>query len=87
MKKGGKNPLHVDNYDEKHSKDYSAILYLTNSYSGGNVVFAKQDLIIKPDPGTLVTFIGTEDLKHEVQEVIDGDRVNVICFLHEKEME
>jgi hypothetical protein len=84
MKKGGKNSLHVDNYNEKYSKDYSVILYLTNSYSGGNLVFPEQDLTIKPEPGTLIAFIGTEDLKHEVQEVIDGDRVNIICFLNEK---
>jgi hypothetical protein len=85
MKKGGKNSLHVDNYNEKYSKDYSVILYLTNSYSGGNLVFPEQNLTIKPEPGTLIAFIGTEDLKHEVQEVIDGDRVNIICFLNEKE--
>jgi len=84
MKKGGKNSLHVDNYNEKYSKDYSVILYLTNSYSGGNLVFPEQNLTIKPEPGTLIAFIGTEDLKHEVQEVIDGDRVNIICFLNEK---
>lgn len=85
MKKGGKNELHVDNYNEKYLKDYSAILYLTDSYSGGSLNFPEQDLIIKPKPGTLITFIGTENLKHEVQEVIDGDRVNIICFLVEKE--
>ena len=84
MKKGGKNSLHIDNYNEKYSKDYSVILYLTNSYSGGNLVFPEQDLTIKPEPGTLIAFIGTEDLKHEVQEVIDGDRVNIIFFLNEK---
>lgn len=84
MKSGGKNSLHVDNYDEKHSKDYSVILYLTNCYSGGNVVFPKQELVIKPDPGTLIAFVGSEDIPHEVEEVIDGDRVNIICFLHER---
>ena len=85
MKKGGKNSLHVDNYNEKYSQDYSVILYLTNSYSGGNLVFPEQNLTIKPEPGTLIAFIGTEDLKHEVEEVIDGDRVNIICFLNERE--
>jgi hypothetical protein len=85
MKKGGKNDLHVDNYSEKYFNDYSAILYLTDSYSGGNINFPDQDLNIKPKPGTLITFIGTDELKHEVQEVIDGDRVNIICFLVEKE--
>jgi hypothetical protein len=87
MKKGGKNLLHVDNYEEKYSKDYSAILYLTNSYTGGNVIFPNQELTMKPDPGTLVTFIGSEDVPHEVEEVVDGDRVNIICFLHEKKVD
>jgi hypothetical protein len=85
MKKGSKNTLHVDNYNEQYSKDYSVLLYLTNSYSGGNLVFPEQDLSLKPKPGTFIAFIGTEDLKHEVEEVIDGDRVNIICFLSEKE--
>ena len=85
MKKGGKNDLHVDNHSKEYFNDYSAILYLTDSYSGGNINFPDQELNIKPKPGTLVTFIGTEELKHEVQEVIDGDRVNIICFLVEKE--
>lgn len=85
MKKGGKNNLHIDNHSEKYLKDYSAILYLTDSYSGGSLNFPEQDLNLKPKPGTLITFIGTEKLKHEVQEVIDGDRVNIICFLIEKE--
>jgi hypothetical protein len=84
MKKGGKNSLHVDNYSEEYANDYSVILYLTNTYSGGLLIFPDQDLILKPQPGTLVAFIGTDDLKHEVTEVIDGDRVNLICFLKEK---
>lgn len=85
MKKGGKNPLHVDNYNEKYSKDYSAVLYLTNSYSGGDLIFPKQDLIIKPNPGTLIAFVGSEDVPHGVEEVVNGNRVNIICFLNEKE--
>jgi hypothetical protein len=85
MKKGGKNDLHVDNYNKKYSNDYSAILYLTDSYSGGEINFPERKLNIKPKPGTLITFIGTKDLAHEVKEVIDGDRVNLICFLNNKE--
>ena len=62
MKKGGKNDLHVDNYNKKYSNDYSAILYLTDSYSGGEINFPERKLNIKPKPGTLITFIGTKDL-------------------------
>lgn len=84
MKAGGHNPLHVDNYSEEYKNDYSAILYLNDSYSGGLLHFSKKELSLKPKPGTLIAFIGTQDLEHEVQEVIDGDRINIICFLNEK---
>lgn len=87
MKEGGKNPLHVDNYDEEHSKDYSAILYLSNSYKGGEVFFPNQELTLTPEPGTLVSFIGNKDLKHEVKKVISGDRINIIFFLKESDDE
>ena len=84
MKEGSRNELHFDNYCEKYLEDYSALLYLTDSYSGGSLNFPEQGLLIKPQKGTLIAFIGTENLKHEVQEVMGGDRVNIICFLVEK---
>jgi hypothetical protein len=84
MKTGGHNPLHVDNYNEQYQNDYSAILYLNDAYSGGLLHFPKKELSLKPKPGTLVAFIGTEELEHEVQEVTDGNRINIICFLNEK---
>jgi hypothetical protein len=85
MKEGGKNDLHVDNYTKEYENDYSAILYLSDSYSGGLLNFPEKKLELKPEPGTLIAFIGTDDLKHEVQKVISGDRINIICFLKEKE--
>jgi hypothetical protein len=85
MKEGGSNDLHVDNYSKEYENDYSAILYLSDSYSGGILNFPEKKLELKPKPGTLIAFIGTDDLKHEVQKVISGDRINIICFLKEKE--
>jgi len=85
MTDGGKNPLHFDNYSEDYAKDYSAVLYLSDNYDGGLLNFSKISTKLKPNPGTLLTFIGTEDLEHEVQEVISGNRVNIICFLNERE--
>jgi len=85
MTEGGKNPMHFDNYSEDYAEDYSAVLYLSNNYDGGILNFSKISTKLKPNPGTLLTFIGTEDLEHEVQEVISGNRVNIICFLNERE--
>ncbi len=84
MKTGGKNSLHTDNYSEDYANDFSAILYLSDSYNGGLINFPKLETKLRPKPGTLLTFIGNEELEHEVQEVIDGDRVNIICFLNER---
>lgn len=84
MKSGGKNPLHHDNYDEEYKDDYSGILYLTDSYRGGAISFPNQNLTMHPKPGTFICFIGDKSLEHEVQEVIDGDRVNIICFFQER---
>jgi len=84
MKIGGKNSLHYDNNEEQYNNDYSGILYLTNNYSGGAIHFPNQNLKMYPKPGTFICFQGTEDVEHEVQEVTDGDRVNIICFFKER---
>jgi hypothetical protein len=80
MKAGGFNPLHHDTYKEDYKDDYSGLLYLTDTYTGGSLNFPANEINLHPLPGTFVTFFGTEDMEHEVQEVIDGDRVNLICF-------
>lgn len=85
MKSGGYNALHADNYNEEYSDDFSAILYLSDSYEGGNILFPNLKEKLKPSPGTLIIFIGNEEMSHEVEEVANGDRINVVCFLNKKE--
>lgn len=80
MKTGGFNPLHHDTYKEDYKDDHSGLLYLTDSYTGGYLNFPEKEIKLRPLPGTFVTFFGTEDMEHEVQEVTGGDRVNLICF-------
>ena len=82
MKEGGHNPLHHDTYNEEYANDYSGLLYLTDTYEGGHLNFPEKEIKLKPSPGTFVTFFGTEDMEHEVQKVISGDRVNLICFFN-----
>jgi hypothetical protein len=84
MKPGAQNRLHMDNYSQDQSKDFSAILYLSDAYEGGSINFPKLDAELKPNAGTLLAFIGNEELEHEVKEVISGDRINIICFLSER---
>jgi hypothetical protein len=84
MKAGGANPLHVDNYFEDQSNDFSAILYLSDSYQGGEINFPQIGMELKPRPGTLLAFVGNKELEHEVRSVYSGDRVNIIFFLKER---
>ena len=84
MQEGGLNPLHMDNYSEEYANDYSAILYLSDSYEGGLISFPQLEVKLRPKPGTLLTFIGTQELEHEVEEVSGGNRVNIILFLNER---
>jgi hypothetical protein len=81
---GGTNRLHIDNYSEDQSEDFSAILYLSDSYEGGSINFPKLGAELKPAAGTLLAFIGDKDMEHEVKEVVSGNRINIICFLSER---
>ncbi|MFN5975298.1 MAG: 2OG-Fe(II) oxygenase [Planctomyces sp.] len=84
MKSGGLNRLHMDNYSEGQSEDFSAILYLSDNYEGGLINFPKLKTELKPNAGTLIAFVGNEELEHEVKEVVFGERINIICFLSER---
>jgi hypothetical protein len=66
---------------------YSAILYLTDEYDGGEIVFYDTHLqeepiptSYKPDAGTLIYFPGTVDYPHEVLPVISGTRSALVMF-------
>lgn len=91
MEKGGSNPIHIDNHyhlgedrwaeREGFGKDKSCILYLNDGYSGGELNFIEQNLIIKPKVGSIITFEGNYTRPHQVVEVKDGERYNMITFL------
>lgn len=94
MISGGKNTLHYDNnyvsldgevkVREHYKNDRSALLYLSDNYNGGELIFPLQGIKIKPSPGNLIFFEGDDTVPHEVSEVISGERHNIICFLSSK---
>lgn len=84
MTSGGKNPQHIDNYNDEYSEDKSAILYLNDTYYGGELYFNKQDVKLKLNPGSLLIFKGDETRPHEVLEVQGGKRYNLITFFEPK---
>jgi predicted 2-oxoglutarate/Fe(II)-dependent dioxygenase YbiX len=86
MTPGAENLLHYDNKREEDKNDYSGLLYLTDDYSGGSLCFPAQDIKLLPKAGTFISFRGTDDIKHKVEKVTCGNRVNIICFFIEKEL-
>jgi 2OG-Fe(II) oxygenase superfamily len=90
MRTGSRNGLHIDNYfqdskgniidKEDSEEDYSGLLYLNDEYSGGELEFTKQNLKIKPKPGTLIIFKGDETKPHQVLPVLSGNRANIVMF-------
>lgn len=78
--------LHTDTGVSKNGV-HSAILYLTDDYEEGEIVFydthLQQDPIptkYKPKAGTLIHFPGTEDYPHEVLPVKSGKRGALVLF-------
>jgi hypothetical protein len=64
---------------------FSTILYLNNDYHGGEVYFKNQDISLKLNPGTILTFKGDLNNVHKINEVLSGTRYNIISFFNIKE--
>jgi len=80
----------VEGYTDSY---YSALLYLTDDYGGGEIVFyndnsgSKENSVsYKPTAGTLIYFKGDENYPHSVNEVLDGERSNIILFYNLKDI-
>jgi hypothetical protein len=91
MHEGTSNRVHADNkYLSQNGEikdrpteieDKSVLIYLNDSYIGGEIYFPKLNASIKPKPGTLIFFEGNEETIHGVNMVNDGVRINLIGFL------
>jgi Rps23 Pro-64 3,4-dihydroxylase Tpa1-like proline 4-hydroxylase len=80
MNPGAINPLHWDNYIDDGEEDISALLYLNEDFTGGDLVFPDHDIRITPKAGTFVFFMGTEDYHHTVEKILSGHREALVGF-------
>lgn len=96
MEPGAVHGLHCDNCNldgsplqegvEEPNK-WSAILYLNTQnkdFSGGEVVFPKQDTKLSPVAGDFVFFKTDVDHPHEVLEITSGERKCLVFFYGDK---
>lgn len=75
--------VHVNAYNNFSSLfiEYAALVYINDSYSGGEIYFPEHNLEIKPEPNELICFPGNSHHRHGVNEVIDGNRFVMQDFL------
>jgi hypothetical protein len=59
----------------------TAILYINDEYTGGEIDFIHDDLCIKPKAGSMVVF--PSDKQHEVLEILSGNRYMTQTYVYE----
>jgi hypothetical protein len=62
---------HTDQHTDP-SIHYATILYLNDDYVDGELFFENLDIELKPKPGSLVVFPGTDEFNHGVRHVKSG---------------
>jgi len=83
MYDGTELKAHFDQNTDPSIK-YATIAYLNDDYSGGEIFFTNKGLELKPKPGSLLIFPGTEEFHHGVKHVLAGPvRYVVVGFIKE----
>lgn len=76
---------HTDQHTDPSIR-YATILYLNDDYVDGELFFEHLDIELKPKPGSLLIFPGTEKYEHGVRFVGDGPiRYVIVGFIREKD--
>jgi hypothetical protein len=57
-----------------------AMLFLTDSYKGGELVFPRQNLTLKPKSGTLILVPGSFLYPHLVNPILSGERIEIVTW-------
>jgi hypothetical protein len=71
MQEGVELKSHTDQHTDPSIK-YATILYLNDDYVGGELVFEKNGLEIKPEKRSLLIFPGNDEFEHGVKHVGKG---------------
>jgi uncharacterized protein YeeX (DUF496 family) len=76
---------HTDQHTDP-SIEYASIIYLNDNYNGGEFYFVNKNFEIKPKPGSLLIFPGTQEFEHGVKEPLAGPvRYVLPGFIHTKD--
>lgn len=63
-----------------HHREYGAIIYLNDNYSGGHTYYPEHNFDIKPKAGTLAIHLGDQEHLHGVTKIEDNMRYTIASF-------
>lgn len=82
---------HADNVDYKDdSGEYEnnvlkgIVIYVTDDYQGGEIVYINKDITFKPKAGYLVCHPGSTEYTHGVKTFTGGNRIIITGFVHKR---
>jgi Rps23 Pro-64 3,4-dihydroxylase Tpa1-like proline 4-hydroxylase len=73
---------HADSSPNPTIENISAVLYLNDDYSGGEIAFPDHEVVIKPTAGSLIIFPSRPPFFHESREVTSGTKYMSPAFWH-----
>lgn len=73
------DPFLIDNFSSLFI-DVGCVMYLNDEYSGGEIYFPAYGMVVKPKPGDLMFFPGSNLYMHGVNPITDGERFTITTF-------
>lgn len=73
---------HIDKNESNptNTMDWTALIYLSDDYDGGELLFVDKDITIKPKAGSIIFFPCTE--LHEARPVRSGNKYFIFMMIH-----
>jgi len=80
---GKEYKAHYDGNTET-GRSFSAVFYLNDSYSGGEIEFINFDLKFKPEKNSLIVFPSNFSYSHIANKVESGTKYIVVSFIRDR---
>lgn len=80
---GQEYSAHFDGHTDT-GRSVSAICYLNNDYTGGEIEFVNFNLKIKPEPGMLILFPSNYAYRHIAHPVVNGTKYAIVTWIKDR---